>query len=137
MRAVGIVTQTGAYFFLAAGVPRSGSSAMATLAMEHAAAAAAAKIKSLLPLLLSSLLLFISTVPFSASGALEAWATMRLRRGVEGLVMVEARNEAVMVMEAISSAIAGYLVGTSEVLPLKSQMHLRVKCILASFKVQK
>lgn len=49
---------------------------------------------------------------------------MRLRRGVEGLVMVEARNEAVMVMEAISSAIAGYLVGTSKVLPLKSQMHL-------------
>lgn len=62
---------------------------------------------------------------------------MRLRRGVEGLVMVEARNEAVMVMEAISSAIAGYLFGTTKVLPLKSQMHLRVKCILASFKVQK
>ena len=104
MRAVGIVTQIGAYFFLASGVPRLGSSsAMATLAMEQAAAAAAANIKSLLPLLLSSLF-FISTLTLSV--ALEALATMSPPRGaVEGcLAMVEpVRNGAVMVMDAISA----------------------------------
>ncbi|KAJ6750780.1 hypothetical protein OIU85_001328 [Salix viminalis] len=107
IRAVGIVTQIGAYFFLASGVPRLGSSsAMATLAMEQAAAAAAANIKSLLPLLLSSLF-FTSTL--TPSVVLEALATMSPLRGVvvEGcLAMAEpARNEAVMVMDAISAAL--------------------------------
>jgi hypothetical protein len=76
---------------------------MATLAMEKAAAAAAANIKSLLPLLLSSLF-FISTL--TPSVALEALATMSPLRGVvEGcLAMAEpVRNEAVMVMDAISA----------------------------------
>ncbi|KAJ6905203.1 hypothetical protein NC652_023073 [Populus alba x Populus x berolinensis] len=69
---------------------------MATLAMEQAAAAAAANIKSLLPPLLSSLF-FISTL--TPSVALEALATMSPLRGVvEGcLAMAEpVRNEAVM-----------------------------------------
>lgn len=110
IRAVGIVTQIGAYFFLASGDPLFGSpSAMATLATENAAAAAAAKNKSLLPLLLSSLLLFLnSKLVFSPSVVLEPLATMRPRREeVEGcLVTVEAapaRKEALMVMEAISA----------------------------------
>lgn len=110
IRAVGIVTQTGAYFSLASFEPRFGSSAMAALAMEHAAAAAAANIRSLLPLLLLLLLFFISKLPFSPSGALEALATMRLLRAVEGLVMVEAepvRKEAAMVMEAICANLVG------------------------------
>ncbi|KAF3972301.1 hypothetical protein CMV_004160 [Castanea mollissima] len=79
----------------------------ATFATENAAAAAAAaaKTKSLLPLLLlSSLLLLNSKLVFSPS---EALATTRPRRAEEEgccLVTVEvapARNEAVMVMEAI------------------------------------
>lgn len=106
IRAVGIVAQIGAYFFLASGEPFFGSSARATFATENAAAAAAAaKTKSLLPLLpLSSLLLLNSKLVFSPS---EALATTRPRRGEEEgccLVTVEvapARNEAVMVMEAI------------------------------------
>lgn len=66
--AVGIVTQTGAYFFLASGVPRLGSSdsAIATFAMEQAAAAAAANTSSLLPLLLLSSLFLNSMLTFSA-----------------------------------------------------------------------
>ncbi|NMR96168.1 hypothetical protein HKB01_02600 [Vibrio parahaemolyticus] len=51
MLAVGLVTQTGAYFFLASGVPGLGSSATAIPATEQTAAAAAANIKFLLPLL--------------------------------------------------------------------------------------
>ncbi len=77
---------------------------MATLAKEQAAAAAAANIKSLLPLLLSSLF-FISTL--TPSVVPEALATMIPLRGgvVKGcFAMVEpARNEAVMVMDAISA----------------------------------
>lgn len=105
--AVGIVTQTGAYFFLASILPRLGSTAMAMLAKEHAAAAAAAKTNSLLPLLLSSLATIFSPSTF------EAFATTRLRRAMVGVAVGDcfemeaaaepARNEAaVMVMDAIA-----------------------------------
>ncbi|CAI9785753.1 unnamed protein product [Fraxinus pennsylvanica] len=77
MRAVGIVTQIGAYFFLASGVPGLGMSAMATLAMEHAAAAAAtANIKSLL------VLLFLSSTIFPFWESLEALTTTMTRQEV-------------------------------------------------------
>lgn len=96
IRAVGIVTQTGAYFFLASGVPGFGSSATATLAMDHAAAAAAAvDTKSLLPL---PLLCFtcISYLDCSPSESEEALATTRPRRAVAGglVVVVMVENEA-------------------------------------------
>lgn len=77
--AVGIVTQTGAYFFLASGVPRLGSSgsAIATFAMEQAAAAAAANTSSLLPLLLLSSLFLNSMLTFSAFDDAALATTMR------------------------------------------------------------
>ncbi|WRX32675.1 hypothetical protein QQP08_025162 [Theobroma cacao] len=78
---------------------------MATFAMEQAAAAAAAKTSSLLPLLLPC---FSSLLPFSPSAASEALATITpLRAVVEGsLVQVElvlGRREAVMLIEAMSA----------------------------------
>ncbi|GMH07645.1 hypothetical protein Nepgr_009485 [Nepenthes gracilis] len=105
MRAVGIVTQTGKYFFLASGLPGFGSgSAMATLAMEHAAAAAAANTRSLLFALPSS---FLSVLLSPESATLVALATRTQRRAeADGcLETVEAeapRKEAVIVTEAIS-----------------------------------
>lgn len=104
--AVGIVTQTGAYFFLASAVPRLGSSSpIATFATEQAAAAAAAKINSLLPLLPSCFI--ISKLALSPWSALVALATIApLRAALEGsLVKLElelGRREAVMLIEAMS-----------------------------------
>lgn len=100
MRAVGLVTQTAAYFFLASTVPRFGSSANTTLATEQAAAAATANIKFLrvLMLLLLSSLAISSEVP-------EALTTIEPRRVVAvGWCLVAAeppKNDAVVVMEAI------------------------------------
>lgn len=108
--AVGIVTQTGAYFFLASAVPRLGSSSpIATFATEQAAAAAAAaaaaKINSLLPLLPSCFI--ISKLALSPWSALVALAAITpLRAALEGsLVKLElelGRREAVMLIEAMS-----------------------------------
>jgi hypothetical protein len=103
--AVGIVTQTGAYFFLASGVPLFGSSsAIATPPTEQtaAAAAAAANIKFLLPFLLSSFSFSYLTI-FSPSTDWTALTTSLL-----GVAMVDRlvtagqpRIEAVMVIDAI------------------------------------
>lgn len=93
------MTQTGAYFFLAASVPflGSSSSAMASLAKEHAAAAAAVNIRSLLIFMLCSCLVVLSLV--------EALTTVRVRlllpEMVAGSFERAGRNEDVMVIEAI------------------------------------
>lgn len=110
--AVGIVTQTGAYFFLASGVPRLGSSdsAIATFAMEQAAAAAAANTSSLLPLLLLLSSLFLnSMLTFSAFDDAALATTMRpplfalVAAGF--LAMLVGSNEAAaMVIEAMFAA---------------------------------
>lgn len=109
--AVGIVTQTGAYFFLASGVPRLGSSdsAIATVAMEQAAAAAAANTSSLLPLLLLSSLFLNSMLTFSAFDDAALATTMRpplfalVAAGF--LAMLVGSNEAAaMVIEAMFAA---------------------------------
>lgn len=109
--AVGIVTQTGAYFFLASGVPRLGSSdsAIATFAMEQAAAAAAANTSSLLPLLLLSSLFLNSMLTFSAFDDAALATTMRpplfalVAAGF--LAMLVGSNEAAaMVIEAMFAA---------------------------------
>lgn len=95
------MTQTGAYFFLAASVPLLGSSssAMATLAKEHTAAAAAVNIRSLLIFLLCSCFVVFSLV--------EALTTVRLRllllEMVDGSFETVGRNEDVMVIDAISA----------------------------------
>ncbi|KAH0872532.1 hypothetical protein HID58_069894, partial [Brassica napus] len=97
----GIVTQTGAYFFLAASVPLLGSSssAMATLAKEHTAAAAAVNIRSLLIFMVCSFLVVFSLV--------EALTTVRLRLSlpetVAGSFETAGRNEDVMVIDAIAN----------------------------------
>lgn len=109
--AVGIVTQIGAYFFLASGVPRLGSSdsAIATFAMEQAAAAAAANTSSLLPLLLLSSLFLNSMLTFSAFDDAALATTMRpplfalVAAGF--LAMLVGSNEAAaMVIEAMFAA---------------------------------
>lgn len=109
--AVGIVTQTGAYFFLASGVPRLGSSdsAIATFAMEQAAAAAAENTSSLLPLLLLSSLFLNSMLTFSAFDDAALATTMRpplfalVAAGF--LAMLVGSNEAAaMVIEAMFAA---------------------------------
>ena len=109
--AVGIVTQTGAYFFLASGVPRLGSSdsAIATFATEQAAAAAAANTSSLLPLLLLSSLFLNSMLTFSAFDDAALATTMRpplfalVAAGF--LAMLVGSNEAAaMVIEAMFAA---------------------------------
>lgn len=92
---------------MASGVPRFGSSAMATLAMEHTAAAAPANTRSLLPLLLSSLTSFFnSKLVFSLEALMR---TRPLLAVVEGsLAMVEGelgRKEAAIVTEAISATL--------------------------------
>ncbi|CAL5433949.1 unnamed protein product [Camellia sinensis] len=109
MRAVGIVTQTGAYFFLASGVPRCGSSATDTFTTDHTAAAAAANTRSLLPALLLLLFSLLSFLKLTLSLTFEALAiiTPRLRPPwpvVEGGLVVATlwKEAAVIVMEAIS-----------------------------------
>lgn len=98
MRAVGIVKQTGAYFFLASEVPRFGSSAMAALAAEHAAAATTTNIMSLL-LLLSSFTIF--------SDSIEALTITTPRRGVVvGSCLPAAalpKNEVTVMVEAMGT----------------------------------
>jgi hypothetical protein len=98
------VTQTGAYFFLAASVPLFGSSsAIATLAKEHTAAAAAVKTRSLLIFMLCSCFLFSKLVVFSLP---EALTTVRLRllllEMFAGRFETVGRNEDVMVIDAIA-----------------------------------
>ena len=94
------MTQTGAYFFLAASVPLLGSSssAMATLAKEHTAAAAAVNTRSLLIFMVCSCLVVFSLV--------EALTTVRLRllllEMVDGSFETVGRNEDVMVIDAIA-----------------------------------
>lgn len=109
--AVGIVTQIGAYFFLASGVPGLGSSAIATFAMEQpaAAAAAAANTSSLLPLLLLSSLFLNSMLTFSAFDDEALATTMRpplFTLAAAGfLAMLVGSNEAAaMVIEAMFPA---------------------------------
>ncbi|PKI60179.1 hypothetical protein CRG98_019367 [Punica granatum] len=118
--AVGIVTQMGAYFFLASGVPRFGSSsASAAPAMAATAVVAAAKTKSRRPLTLSSALamLLSSTPAFSPSAAtLVALATIRPRRGAKTGCAEAAKNEAVMVIEAIVGELVMWLAGWLRVL---------------------
>ncbi|KAJ8449463.1 hypothetical protein Cgig2_002260 [Carnegiea gigantea] len=105
--AVGNETQIGAYFFLASGVPRFGSSsAIATLAREHAAAAAAANTRSLLFVLLSW-----SGRSLDSENLMALAITTPRRALVDGcfntVVAAELlRNEAVMVMEAISGSLS-------------------------------
>lgn len=95
------MTQTGAYFFFAASVPLLGSSssAMDTLAKEHAAAAAAVNIRSLLIFMLCSCLVVFSLV--------EALTTVSLRlllpEMVAGSFETVGRNEDVMVIDAIAN----------------------------------
>lgn len=105
--AVGNETQIGAYFFLASGVPRFGSwSAIATLAREHAAAAAAANTRSLLFVLLSW-----SGRSLDSENLMALAITTPRRALVDGCfdIVVAAellRNEAVMVMEAIAGSMS-------------------------------
>lgn len=103
--AVGMVTQTGAYFFLAASVPLLGSSsANATLAKEHTAAAAAVNTRSLLIFMLCSWFLFSKLVVFSL---VEALTTVRLLlllpEMFAGSLEMVGRNEDVMVIDAIAN----------------------------------
>ncbi|CAE5968013.1 unnamed protein product [Arabidopsis arenosa] len=99
--AVGIVTQTCAYFFLAASVPRLGSSssAMATLAKEQTAAAAAVNMRSLLIVVLLCSL----TSKLGVLSLVEALTTESLRPLVaEGSLATAGRKVAVMVIDAIA-----------------------------------
>lgn len=107
MLAVGMVTQMGAYFFLASGVPGFGSSAKATpqaAAAEQAAAAAAANTMSLLLFFMTSLAFPPCSTP-SIDPA--AFTTTDMRRwGKDWLVddpTTVPMNGVVMVMEAIVS----------------------------------
>ncbi|MFS7914880.1 hypothetical protein Hanom_Chr02g00158771 [Helianthus anomalus] len=102
MRAVGIVMQTGAYFFLAASVPRFGSSssANATLATDNTAKPATANIMSLRPLPA----LFSSTTTFSAPATFDPLAiTTNPRRLVVvlGCLVAAMAAEPVRKVEAI------------------------------------
>lgn len=118
MRAVGIVTQTGAYFFLASGVPGFGSSsAMAILAMEQAAAAAAANTNSLLPLFSS----FTSTFFSSILGLSPTALTTKSPRRAGSLARAElevGRRQDVIVTEAMFANS-----GKSEVQVLANKYH--------------
>lgn len=95
------MTQTCAYFFLAASVPRLGSSssAMATLAKEQTAAAAAVNMRSLLIVVLHCSL----TCKLGVLSLVEALTTESLRPPVaEGSLAMAGRKVAVMVIDAIA-----------------------------------
>lgn len=107
IRAVGIVTQIGAYFCLASAEPRGGSSAIAAFAKVAAATVTAAATNSRRPWLLSTFTFLISKLASEllsvAAAEVEALVTKRALRAAaaEGWVAVKGRKEAVIDMEAI------------------------------------
>lgn len=97
------MTQIGAYFCLASGDPRAGSSAIAAFAKVAAATVTAAATNSRRPCLLSTFTFLTSMLTLEAWLEVDALATIRGRRAVEEgcLVAVVGRKEAVIAIEAI------------------------------------
>ncbi|CAL9162101.1 unnamed protein product [Musa hybrid cultivar] len=109
--AVGMVTQIGAYFFFASGVPGLGSSSAFAIPwpMAHAAAAAAASITARRPSRSPSPR--ASGLGWATSRFLAAaWATARpcpVRRLIEGrpgMLTAPPRKEAIMVSDAMAAS---------------------------------
>lgn len=103
MRAVGIVTQTGPYFFLASGVPRFGSSSANTIFAKEidAAAANALKTKSLLPscrLLIATFSLSLEFEHARIASARRLELVVAGRGGLERVAAEPPRNVVVMVV---------------------------------------
>ena len=120
---MGIVTQIGAYFCLASGEPRGGSSAIAPFAKVAAATVTAAATNSRRPCLPSTFTFLLSKLTLEVWLEVEALAMTRARRAaVEGcLVVAVGRKEAVIAMEAIFRELEK--LGLERLLVVRSQSH--------------